>query len=82
MVFFGKVIKANDDDIVRRPTFSLGEMNLASDQYTRVVGRPRNEWTRMLLKELLKMAGTSQKIFELAHNAVRSRAAVHENVRE
>ena len=59
LMLFGKVVRAPDEDVLRNLTFCPGSLDLAANRFIRRVGRPRNEWAPCLLKEALRMAGSS-----------------------
>ena len=80
MLFFGKLVRAPDDDILRRVTFTPGGVTPIADKFIRVIGRPKNEWTKMLKKQALAMCGSSEAILDMASNAVRWRAKVAEYI--
>ena len=59
LVFFGKVARAPDEDVLRKLTFCPGSLDLAANRFIRRVGRPRNEWAPCLLKEALRIVGST-----------------------
>ena len=59
LLFFGKVARASDVDVLRQLTICRGSLDLVADRFVRRVGRPRNEWASCLYKEALKLAGGS-----------------------
>ena len=60
MKLYGRLMRARGTDPLRPLIFVEETNTLATDQYIRRVGRPRNEWGGMLQKEFCKMgcAGT------------------------
>jgi len=55
MLLYGRIARAEADDVLRKITFSLGTMQPATSEQVRRVGRPRNEWAVMLQRESLKI---------------------------
>ena len=55
LLLFGRVARAPAGDVLRRATFHHG-LESATNRYVRRVGRPRNEWARMLREEACKMS--------------------------
>ena len=53
---FGRIVRASGTDPLRSLVFVDGSINLATSRFVRRVGRPRNEWAAMLLRECRKMS--------------------------
>ena len=53
ILLFGKIAQSPDTDPPRRITFQPGSIKALTDAVPRKVGRPRNEWTRCLLRKML-----------------------------
>ena len=62
LVFFGKVARSPDDDVLRRLTFCAGSLDLVASRFIRRVGRPRNEWASCLLKLALQITGSMESL--------------------
>ena len=75
MVLYGKVARAPDDDVLRKLTFSPGSLQPVAERYVRKVGRPCNEWTKMLQRESWKMTPEPDQI---VYDAERWRSTVRE----
>lgn len=56
--------RAPDSDNLRQVTFCPGLLRPATDRFVRRVGRTRNEWAGMLLKECLKIIPSGEKLLE------------------
>ena len=67
LLLFGRVARAPDTDPLRRLVFTKGTTQLASNQYVRKVGRPRNEWAAMLQKECWKMGTGHLQAIRVEH---------------
>ena len=74
LILYGRVVRTNGDDVLRRVTFAPGTDMPATNQYIRRVGRPRNEWTVMLQKQVLHMGPS---VINEIHDVCRWRVAVH-----
>ena len=61
LLLFGRVARALAGDALRRATFHHG-LEPATNRYVRRVGRPRNEWARMLREEACKMSPQSESL--------------------
>ena len=55
LLLLGRVARAPAADPLRKLTFAPGSLLPATGVYVRRVGRPRNEWAAMLLKEVHKV---------------------------
>ena len=62
---FGRVARAPDTDVLRRLTFTSGTLQPAANRFIRRVGRPRHEWTSMLKKAALGVAGSEAELTHL-----------------
>jgi len=58
LLLFGKVARADDTDVLRKASFFAGSLRPVLDRYVRNVGRPRNEWIKMVLKSAVEMVGS------------------------
>ena len=55
LLLYGKVVRSPEGDPLRDLTFMPGTRRAATDRYIRKVGRPRNEWAKMLERETNRM---------------------------
>jgi len=78
VVLFGKIARAEDTDILRSMTFCPGSLTPVTDLYVRNVGRPRNEWAKMLVKEAPRMTRPPESLSHLVYDTIRWRASVFE----
>ena len=79
LVLLGKVARAPDDDVLRKLTFMCGSLRPATERFVRKVGRPRQEWAVMLMKESLKFAGTFANLETMLMNETQWYQAVHKH---
>ena len=56
LLLFGRVARAPATDPLRILTFIPGSVDAATGRYIRKVGRPRNEWAVMLLRECRRIS--------------------------
>ena len=52
LLWFGKIGRASNSNLLRRLTFQDGCLRPATDACARAVGRPRNEWAKCLMKTI------------------------------
>ena len=76
MLYYGKVVRASEQDAVRRVTFTPGSAQPAVARYVRRIGRPRNEWAVMLQREAWKMHPRAE---ELVHDGASWRTEVRKH---
>ena len=57
----------------------FGSLTPVTDLHVRNVGRPRNEWTKMLFREAQRMAGSLESLSHIVYDAIRWRARVFEH---
>ena len=57
MLLYGRIVRAPGTDPIRMLTFVPGTNRPTTERYIRNVGRPRNEWAKMLWAEALRVAG-------------------------
>ncbi len=76
LIFFGKVARAPDEDVLRELTFRSGSLDLAANRFIRRVGRPRNEWAACLLKEAVGITGNLAALDVLIRRPAEWKAAV------
>ena len=57
----------------------FGSLTPVTDLHVRNVGRPRNEWTKMLFREAQRMAGSLESLSHIVYDAIRWRARVFED---
>ena len=73
LLLYGRVARAPDNDVLRKLTFSPGSLQPVASRYIRKVGRPRNEWSKMLEVESWKV---SQHAAVIVHDAAAWKRAV------
>jgi len=74
LLLYGRIARAPAQDVLRKLTFTPGSLQPATSRYVRCRGRPRNEWTTMLQKEIPKVSPIAD---EIVHNVVEWRRAVY-----
>ena len=52
LVWFGKIGRANGEDVLRRLTFQPDSVKPVTDLYARAPGRPRHEWAKCLYNKI------------------------------
>ena len=52
LLWFGKVGRADDGDVLRALTFETGSLRPASGRVRRARGRPRHEWAKSLYEKI------------------------------
>ena len=78
LLLYGKIGRANPGDPLRRLTFCGSNVQLVSDKIIRKVGRPRNEWAKMLGAEALKLCN-GRDMASLLNNRVEWAHAVKQH---
>ena len=77
-LYFGKVARMPDDNPLKQITFA-DDLQLAVSHFLRRPGRPRNEWTVMLLKHASLMTPDFRRI---VHDVEEWKRAVRRYVTE
>ena len=71
LILYGRIARANDEDVLRRLVFVRGLVWPITDTFVRKGGRPKNEWAKQLFAEATGKIGYD-KVFD---NVVRDRKA-------
>ena len=80
LLLYGRVVRLQEGHPMRQWTFCPNSQRPKTDQYVRRVGRPRNEWTRMMQIESQKVCTNSTAVI---HNEFewRRRVIQHSDAR-
>ena len=65
LLLFGKAARATAESPLRYLTFVGDSLRPLADYFIRRPGRPRNEWTRMVLNEALRLTGSMDTLVGL-----------------
>lgn len=69
LIFLGRVIRADPDNVLQTVSFTPGTMQPTTSRYIRRVGRPRKEWIAEVLPNALHLAGGEQNLRALVQRS-------------
>ena len=82
LTWFGKLGRADDQDILRELTLQLGTILPAAAQLHRRRGRPRSDWATCLHQKVHSFFGSSEMLFDCVRDERRWREFVENHINE
>ena len=80
LLFFGRVARSPDSDMLRDLTFIPGTLQSAAGRFVRKVGRPRFEWASCVAKVAHTIVGVNGNLLAAVQDAAGWRQQVHQYI--
>ena len=80
LLFFGRVARSPDSDMLRDFTFIPGTVQSAAGRFVRKVGRPRFEWASCVAKVAHAIVGVNGNLLAAVQDAAGWRQQVHQYI--